>query len=69
MWQIIILRYKQDLKDALERENALERSKAQLDLDWQRRFEDTERNQYGKSEDLVKKISRGRDEVSIMWGQ
>ncbi|KAK3090504.1 hypothetical protein FSP39_012356 [Pinctada imbricata] len=58
-----IERYKKDLQDALDRENVLERSKAQLDLDWQRRFEDIERQQYGKSEDLVKKISRSRDEA------
>lgn len=49
---------------AVERENNLERSRAQLELDWQRRFEDVERQQYEKSEDFVKKLSRGRDEVS-----
>jgi len=50
---------------AAERENSLERSKAQLELDWQRRIEDIQRQQYEKSEDFVKKLTRSRDEVSI----
>ncbi|OWF50285.1 coiled-coil domain-containing protein 57-like [Mizuhopecten yessoensis] len=58
-----IERYKKELSLAVERENSLERSKAQLELDWQRRFEDLERQQYEKSEDFVKKLTRGRDEA------
>lgn len=56
-----IERYKKEMSLAVERENSLERSKAQLELDWQRRFEDVERQQYEKSEDFVKKLTRGRD--------
>jgi len=41
----------------------MERSKAQLELDWQRRYEDLERLQYVHSEDLVKSLSNARNEV------
>jgi len=59
-------RYKRELSSAMEREAALERSKAQLELDWQRRHEDTERHSYEKSEDLVRRLTRARDEVRIL---
>ena len=49
---------------AVERERAGERSRTQLELDWQRRFEEKESNQYEKSEDLIKKLTKSRDEVS-----
>jgi hypothetical protein len=49
----------------VEREASLERSKAQMELDWQRRYEDLERQQYERSEDLVKKLTRARDEVNF----
>ncbi|XP_033102589.1 coiled-coil domain-containing protein 57-like [Anneissia japonica] len=55
-------RYKKELSLALERETANERSKTQLDLDWQRRCEAAERNQYASSEDLVERLSRARQE-------
>ncbi|XP_033742493.1 coiled-coil domain-containing protein 57-like isoform X2 [Pecten maximus] len=58
-----IERYKKELSLAVERENSLERSKVQLELDWQRRLEDLERQQYEKSEDFVKKLTRGRDDA------
>lgn len=58
-----IERYKKELSSAVEREQALERSKAQLELDWQRRYEDLERQQYEKSEELVKKLTKTRDEA------
>ncbi|KAJ8319441.1 hypothetical protein KUTeg_004532 [Tegillarca granosa] len=58
-----IERYKKELGLAVERESNLERSKAQLELDWQRRFENIERNQYEKSEELIKKLTRARDEA------
>ena len=47
----------------MERERAGERSRTQLELDWQRRFEEKESNQYEKSEDLIKKLTKSRDEV------
>ena len=61
-----LFRYKKELSAAVEREASLERSKAQLELDWQRRFEDLERQQYEKSEDLIRKLTRSRDEVKIL---
>ena len=57
-------RYKKELSSAVEREASLERCKAQLELDWQRRYEDLERQQYEKSEDLIRKLTKSRDEVS-----
>lgn len=59
----IIQRYKRELSQAADRESSLERSKVQLELDWQNRFEDLERNQYEKSEELIKKLTRNKDEV------
>ena len=56
-------RYKQELSSAVEREAALERGKAQLDLDWQRRYEGVERLQYEKAEDLTKNLISARDKV------
>ena len=59
-------RYKKELSLSVEREAALERSKTQVELDWQRRYEDLERQHYEKSEDFIKKITRSRDEVIIL---
>ncbi|XP_078609551.1 coiled-coil domain-containing protein 57-like isoform X2 [Branchiostoma floridae x Branchiostoma japonicum] len=56
-------RYKKDLTLALERESSLERAKAQLELDWQRRGEDMERLQYQKSEELIRSLTQARDEA------
>lgn len=47
----------------MERERSMERSRTQLELDWQRRYEEKESNQYEKSEDLIKKLVKSRDEV------
>jgi len=49
---------------AVERQSELEQNKAQLELDWQRRYEDLERLQYAKSEDLVKTLNSARNDVS-----
>ena len=57
-------RYKREVEKCMEREASLERSKAQLQLDWQKRFDDIERLQYEKSEDLVRHLTQARDEVS-----
>ncbi|XP_062605506.1 coiled-coil domain-containing protein 57-like [Saccostrea cucullata] len=58
-----IERYKKDLTLAVERERSSERSRTQLDLDWQRRLEEKESHQYEKSEDLIKKLTKSRDEA------
>jgi hypothetical protein len=49
----------------LEREASLERSRAQLELDWQRRCEDSERSGYEKQEELVNNLTQGKEEVNI----
>jgi hypothetical protein len=57
------VRYKKELEDALDRERALEEAKAQLDLDWQKKFEQNQRQEYHKSEDLIEKISSAHEQV------
>ena len=56
-------RYKNDLNAALDRESGLERSKAQLDLDWQRRYDNVERQQFEKSEQYIQKLSDAKDQA------
>nr|XP_054762812.1 coiled-coil domain-containing protein 57-like [Lytechinus pictus] len=58
-----IERYQKELVVAAEKEQNMERTKAQLELDWQRRYEDAERNQYAKSEDLIDKLTKSRDQA------
>ncbi|XP_057572530.1 coiled-coil domain-containing protein 57 isoform X2 [Hippopotamus amphibius kiboko] len=57
-------RYKQQLSLAVEREQSLERDKVQLELDWQRRCEGIEREQYQRAEDLIQGLTVARDQVS-----
>ena len=56
-------RYKKELTIAMEQESLLERSRAQLEVDWQRRCEDTEREVYMKQEQLVAGLTKQRDQV------
>ena len=49
----------------MERESSLERSRAQLEVDWQRQCEDTEREVYMKQEQLVAGLTKQRDQVII----
>jgi chromosome segregation ATPase len=58
-----INRYKKELEDALDRERALEEAKAQLDIDWQKKFDQSQRQEYHKSEDLIEKISSAHEQV------
>ena len=44
----------------------MERSKAQLELDWQRRCEDAERSGYEKQEELVKTLTKNKEEVRMI---
>ncbi|XP_073246831.1 coiled-coil domain-containing protein 57-like [Porites lutea] len=55
-------RYKKELTLAMEREASLERSRAQLEVDWQRRCEDTERKVYSKQEQLITGLTKQRDQ-------
>lgn len=56
-------RYKRELQESLEHQSNLEQTKTQVELDWQRRLEDVERQQYERSEDLVKSLLKAKDEV------
>ncbi|XP_007440462.2 coiled-coil domain-containing protein 57, partial [Python bivittatus] len=56
-------RYKQQLSLAIEKEEHLERAKVQGELEWQRRCENAERNQYHKSEALIQSLSTARDQA------
>ena len=49
----------------MEWESSLERSRAQLEVDWQRRCEDTEREVYMRQEQLVAGLTKHRDQVII----
>ncbi|CAG5122365.1 unnamed protein product [Candidula unifasciata] len=59
-------RYKNELKAAAEREEKLDKAKTQTELDWQRRCEDLERQQYDRSEDLIKKLITARNEAQAL---
>ena len=59
-------RYQRELVAATERQQSLERAKAQVELDWQRRHEGLERSQFERSEDLVKALTQSRDEVRFL---
>jgi len=56
-------RYKKELTVAMQRESSLEQSRAQLEVDWQRRCEGTEREVYAKQEQLITGLTKQRDEV------
>ena len=58
-------RRQKELALSLERESSLERSRAQLELDWQRRYEEAERTGFDKQEELVKNLTQGKEEVKI----
>lgn len=58
-----IQRYKKELEDALDRERALEEAKVQLDLDWQKKVDVNQRQEYHKSEDLIEKLSTAHEQV------
>ncbi|CAF0852674.1 unnamed protein product, partial [Didymodactylos carnosus] len=52
-----INRYKKELEEAFDRERILEEAKAQLDIDWQRKLDQGQRQEYHKSEDLIEKVT------------
>ncbi|KAI8794762.1 coiled-coil domain-containing protein 57 isoform X1 [Biomphalaria glabrata] len=59
-------RYKNELKDAAVREEKLDKAKIQAELDWQRRCEDLERQQFDKSEDLIKRLTTARNDAEAL---
>ena len=52
---------------ATERESNHERIKAQMGLDWQRRCEDAEREAYDKQEELLRYLTKAKDEVADLY--
>lgn len=60
-------RYKQKLSAGLEREKALEQRQVQVQLDWQRRCEDTKAEHYLASEQLIQTLTQARDQVTLSY--
>ncbi|KAM9837409.1 LOW QUALITY PROTEIN: coiled-coil domain-containing protein 57 [Aulostomus maculatus] len=56
-------RYKQELSAGLKRERALEQLRAQVELEWQRRCEDTKAEHYLANEQLIQDLTQARDQV------
>ncbi|XP_071391732.1 coiled-coil domain-containing protein 57 [Centroberyx affinis] len=56
-------RYKQQLSAGLDREKALEQRRVQLELEWQRRCEDTKAEHYLASEQLIQGLTQARDQA------
>ncbi|XP_036924333.1 coiled-coil domain-containing protein 57 isoform X3 [Sturnira hondurensis] len=59
-----VSRYQRQLSLATEREQSLEREKAQLGLDWQRRCASLERDHYRQSEELIQGLTTAREQVA-----
>lgn len=58
-----VRRYRQQLAQAVDREQSLQRDKAQVELDWQRRCDDVERELHRRAEDLVQGLTTAREQV------
>ncbi|XP_041077523.1 coiled-coil domain-containing protein 57-like [Polyodon spathula] len=66
--QTELARYKENVEYKYQLFQTLEQAKVQAELDWQRRCEDAERNQYLKNEELVQGLSKARDErMAELW--
>ncbi|XP_053495239.1 coiled-coil domain-containing protein 57 isoform X2 [Ictalurus furcatus] len=57
-------RYKQQLANAAQREQALEQKRVQLELDWERRCEDVRAEHYLRSEELIHGLTQSREKVN-----
>jgi hypothetical protein len=55
--------YKAKQEKSLEREQILEQEKTQLDLDWQKKYQDLENIKFTTSEDYLKKLSDSRNQA------
>jgi len=60
----ISVRYKQQVSSGLQREQALEQKRVQLELDWERRCEEVRAEHYLRSEELIQSLTQTRDQVS-----
>nr|XP_020464604.1 coiled-coil domain-containing protein 57-like isoform X2 [Monopterus albus] len=56
-------RYKQQLSAGLKRERALEQKQVQLELEWQRHYEDMEAKHCLTNEQLIQDLTQARDEA------
>ncbi|XP_056325999.1 coiled-coil domain-containing protein 57 isoform X1 [Danio aesculapii] len=59
-----IERYKQQVSSGLQREQALEQKRVQLELDWERRCEDVRSEHYLRSEEIIQNLTQARDQVT-----
>ncbi|XP_051529914.1 coiled-coil domain-containing protein 57-like isoform X3 [Myxocyprinus asiaticus] len=59
-----IERYKQQVASGLQREQALEQKRVQLELDWERRCEEVRSEHYLRSEELIQSLTLSRDQVT-----
>ncbi|XP_019902107.2 coiled-coil domain-containing protein 57 [Esox lucius] len=57
-------RYKQQLSESLEREKALEQRRVQVEIEWQRRCEDSKAEHYLNSEALIQGLTQARDQAT-----
>ncbi|MCJ8738655.1 hypothetical protein PDJAM_G00038280 [Pangasius djambal] len=57
-------RYKQQLASAIQREQALEQKRVQLELDWERRCEEVRAEHYLKSEELIHGLTQSREKIN-----
>ncbi|KAI7797058.1 coiled-coil domain-containing protein 57 [Triplophysa rosa] len=55
-------RYKQQVASGLQREQALEQKRVQLELDWEHRCEGVRSEHYLKSEELIQSLTQARDQ-------
>ncbi|XP_063337890.1 coiled-coil domain-containing protein 57 isoform X4 [Pelmatolapia mariae] len=56
-------RYKQHLRAGLNREKVLEKNRVQMELEWQRRFEDVKADYYLANEQLIQDLIEVRDQA------
>lgn len=63
--QCVGLRYRQQLSAGVEREEALEQKRVQVELEWQRRLEDAKAEHYLASEQLIQGLTQARDQVRL----
>ncbi|XP_018926133.1 coiled-coil domain-containing protein 57-like [Cyprinus carpio] len=59
-----IERYKQQVSSGLQREQALEQKRVQLELDWERRCEEVRSEHYLRSEELIQSLTQARDQIT-----
>ncbi|XP_051523800.1 coiled-coil domain-containing protein 57-like [Myxocyprinus asiaticus] len=59
-----IERYKHQVASGLQREQALEQKRVQLELDWERRCEEVRSEHYLRSEELIQSLTMARDQVT-----